>query len=433
MNPFWTVSLFWIAVVVCIAIALAFVLPPLLRTRTAQGKAARRDINIAVYRDQLKEMEADRANGLLSEAQFQSARLELEARLADDALGQDDTPAPGQVGSRRLGYGLAAVLPVAALGLYFSLGQPVSLISIAAPIAASQPGPAQSAMAGAPAEHDFMKLVQRVEAKTQANPDDGEAWAMLAKTYAALERWPEAMQAYGKATRLLPQDASVLSGFAEALAISNNRVLTGKPMELVRQALAIDPDDLKGLELAGIYAYQAGNYAQASAHFKRLHSLLPPESAYAQEILAAQQEAGHLAEPGVPQQASPASSPLTDNQAPTIAPGATIRGSIDIAPALKSRLVKTDVLFLFARSGPGGPPIAAMRASAGQLPLEYELDDSMAMVPGNALSQHKHVSLVARLSRSGNPMAQPGDFEGQIVDVAVGAKGVKLVIDRVLP
>jgi cytochrome c-type biogenesis protein CcmH len=74
-----------------------------------------------------------------------------------------------------------------------------------------------------------------------------------------------------------------------------------------------------------------------------------------------------------------------------------------------------------------------MRASAGQLPLEFELDDSMAMVPGNALSQHKHVSLVARLSRSGNPMAQPGDFEGQIVDVAVGAKGVKLVIDRVLP
>ena len=429
MNPFWTVSLFWIAVVVCIALALAFVLPPLLRTRTEQGKAERRDINIAVYRDQLKEMEADRVNGLLSEAQFQSARLELEARLVDDALSQDDPPEPGLVGSRKLGYSLAAVLPVAALGLYFWLGQPASLTAIAE----SQSGPAQPAMAGTQTQHDFMKLIQRVEEKTQANPDDGEAWAMLAKTYAAMERWPEALQAFEKAIKLLPQDASVLSGYAEALAITNKGVLTGKPMELVQQALEIDSDDMKGLELAGIQAYQEGNFAQAGTYFKHMYSMLPPESAYAQEILAAQQEAERLARPGVPGLANQGSTPHAGSKTSSSAPGATIQGSVDIAPALKSGLVKTDVLFLFARSGPGGPPVAAIRASGGQLPLEFELDDSMAMAPGNALSQHTHVMLVARLSKSGNPMAQPGDFEGRVADVAVGTRGVKLVIDQVLP
>jgi cytochrome c-type biogenesis protein CcmH len=430
MNPFWTVSLFWIAVVVCIGIALAFVLPPLLRTRTAAGKAARRDVNIAVYRDQMKEIEADRSNGMLTDAQFQVARQELEARLADDALSLDDTPEPGQVGSRKLGYGLAAVLPVAALGLYFWMGQPASLIEIAN----AQSGPAMAAVPGAaPGEHDFMKLIRKVEEKTQSNPDDGEAWAMLAKSYAATERWPEALQAFEKAIKLLPQDASVLSGYAEALAITNNRVLTGRSMALVQQALEIDPEDIKGLELAGIHAYQEQNFVQASNYFKRLHQLLPPESPYAQDILAAQNETERLAQIGMTGLDNLAAPAPAEVKAASVAQGAAIKGSIDIAPALKSRLADTDVLFLFARPGQSGPPVAAIRASAGQLPLEFELDDSTAMTAGNTLSQHKQVMLVARVSKSGNPMAQPGDLEGTVANVKVGATGVKILIDQARP
>ena len=428
MNPFWTVSLFWIATVVCIALALAFVLPTLLRARNPAGKAARRDVNIAVYRDQMKEIEADRTNGLISEAQFQTAKLELEARLADDALTLDEPPEPSRVSGRKLGYALGAVLPAAAFGLYFWLGSPTSLIAIAD----AQSGPAQSATAAAPGEHDFMQMIQKVEEKTRANPDDGEAWAMLAKTNAAIERWPEALQAYEKATRLLPQDASVLSGYAEALAITNNRVLAGRPMELVQKALAIDPADRKGLELAGIHAYQEKNFAQASSYFKRLHQLLPPEAPYAQDILAAQQEAERLAQTGMAD-GIPTSPPPAAAKTASVAPGAVIKGRIDIAPALKSRLADTDVLFLFARPGPSGPPVAAIRASASQLPLEFELDDSKAMNPGNTLSQHEEVMLVARVSKSGNPMAQPGDLEGTVAAVKVGATGVKIMIDQARP
>jgi len=429
MNPFWTVSLFWIAAVVCVAIALAFVLPALLRSKAAAGKANRREVNIAVYRDQMKELEADRTNGLVSEEQFQIAKMELEARLADDALALDTTPPePGRVGSRKLGYTLAAVIPVAAFGLYFVLGSPESLIA-----ADVQSGSAHPAMAAAPGEHDFMELVRKVEEKTRANPDDGEAWAMLAKTYGAMERWPEALPAFEKATRLLPQDASVLSGYAEALAITSGRVLTGRSMDLVRKALEIDPDDMKGLELAGIHAYQEQDFARAAIHFKRLHQLLPPESPYAQEILAAQKETEHLAQTGVAGLDTLANPPPTADQAAPVATGAFIKGRIDIAPALKSRLAATDVLFLFARPGQSGPPVAAVRASASQLPFEFELDDSAAMNPGNTLSQYKQVTLVARVSRSGNPMAQPGDLEGTVADVKVGASGVRIVIDQARP
>jgi cytochrome c-type biogenesis protein CcmH len=430
MNPFWTVSLFWIAAIVCVVIALAFVLPALMLARTATGKAARRDVNIAVYRDQMKEMEADRTNGLISEEQFHAAKLELEARLADDALTPDDAPEPGLVSSRKLGYTLGAVLPVAAFGLYFWLGNPASLIAIAD----AQSSPAHPAMAAAPGEHDLMKMIQKVEEKTQANPDDGEAWAMLAKTYSATEQWQKALPAYEKAIKLLPQDASVLSGYAEALAINNNRVLTGKHMELVQKALEIDQNDIKGLELAGVYAFQEKNFAQASLYFKRLYGLLPPESPYAQDILAAQKQADKvLAQSGGPVMGLPADAPAADGKTPSIAAGATIKGRIDIAPALKSSLSATDVLFVFARTGLNGPPVAAMRASASQLPLEFELNDSMAMNPANSLSQQKQVLLVARVSKSGSPMAQSGDFEGALANVKVGASGVKILIDQTRP
>jgi len=418
MNLFWTVSLFWIFAVVCVVIALAFVLPALLRTRAGPDKAGRRDVNIAVYRDQMKELEADRANGMLSDAQYQSSKRELEARLADDALSQDEAPEPVRVSSRRLAYALGAVLPTAAFALYFWLGNPAALMALAD----GQSGPTQASLAAAPSEDVFIKLIQLAEAKTQANPDDGKAWAMLAKTHAVIEQWPNALRAFEQAIKLLPTGASVLSGYAEALAITNNLTLTGKPMALVRKALEIDPKDMKALQLAAFNANQEGNFAQASAYFKRMHSLLPPESPQAQDILAAQQEAERLANP-----------PPADNKTASMAPGATIRGSVDIAPALKSKLKETDVLFLFARPGQSGPPVAAIRGRVGQFPLEFELNDSTAMSPGNTLSQHKQVMLVARVSKSGNPLAQPGDLEGRILDVKVGAMGVKLVIDQVLP
>ena len=241
MNPFWTVSLFWIATVVCIVVALAFVLPALLRTRVAAGKAARRDVNIAVYRDQLKELEGDRANGLIPEDQFQTTKLELEARLADDALGVDAAPEPARESNRRLGYALAGILPVAAFGLYFWLGNPTSLIEIAAAPTRSEPKLNPNVPMR---EHDIQKMVQQAEAKVKDNPKDGDAWAILAKTYAAMGRWPEAWKSYQFAIDLLPENAALLSGQAEALAVLNGRMLQGRPMELVNRALQLDPNDL---------------------------------------------------------------------------------------------------------------------------------------------------------------------------------------------
>jgi cytochrome c-type biogenesis protein CcmH len=429
LNPFWTVSLFWVATVVCIAIALAFVLPPLLRKKAVAAKAARRDINIAVYRDQMKDIESDRAGGLLSDEQFQLAKIELESRLAEDALAQNDaTMAP--VASRRLGFTLAGALPVAAFGLYFLLGNPMSLIAIAE---AQEKGPEAAAMAaGAGGKHDIMKMIQQVEEKAKADPNDGEAWSMLAKTYAVVGHWPEALAAYEKAIKLKPDTPAVMTGYAEALAITNNRILKGKPIELVLQALEKDPDDIKGLELAGIAAFQDKGFAKAAYYFKRLHKLLPPESPYAQDILEAQKEAArlsHTALTGMDNLADQSAG--KDKAAPPH--GATILGKVDLSPALKGKIGANDVVFLFARAAGGGAPVAAIRSTATKFPLEFELSDAMAMNPDNKLSNFKEVTLTVRVSKSGDPKGGPGDLEGSLANVKVGAKDVKLTIDKVKP
>jgi cytochrome c-type biogenesis protein CcmH len=421
MNPFWTVSLFWIAAVACVAVALAFILPPLLRKKPIEAKAARRDINIAVYRDQMNEMETDLADGRLSEDQFQAGKLELEARLAEDALAKADS-AMAPVSSRRLGFTLAGVLPIAAFGMYFWLGNPMSLIAIAE----AQANPAVANVQGG---HDLAKMLQKVEEKTQSDPNNVEAWSMLAKTYAAMERWPDALRAYEKAINLKPDEPAIMTGYAEALAINNGRDLKGKPIELVLQALEKNPNDAKGLELAGISNFQDKNYAQAAYYFKHLLKQLPPDSPYAQDIQEAMKEATRLS-----RGAGTGLDNLSD-QAPAkaAAPGATLHGRVDIAAALKAKVSDKDVVFLFARSAQGGAPVAAIRSTAGKFPLEFELSDAMAMNPDNKLSNFKEVTLTARVSKSGQPMGGPGDLEGTLANVKVGAKDIKLTIDKVRP
>jgi len=414
MTPLWTVSLFWAAAVACVAMALAFVLPPLLRKREAVSQVARRDINIAVYRDQLHELTADRDNGLLAEDQFLTARKELEARLAEDALTPNGDQAASPQGARTWGFSLAAVIPASVFGLYVLLGTPMALTA------------SSEAQAMPKGEHDIMQLIQKVEEKARANPNDAQAWTILAKTYAAVGHWPEALQTYEKAIKLRPDDAAVMSGYAEALAISSNRVLKGKPMEMVLKALEKNSDDLKALELAGIGNFQERNYAQAAYYFKRLHKQLPADSPYAQDILEAQKEANRLAR-GV----MTGMDNLADQGAP--AAGATISGKLDITPTLKAKLGANDVVFLFARAGDVGPPVAAIRASAGQFPLAFELNDSMAMNPDNRLSNFKTVNLTARVAKSGDLKGAAGDLEGSLKAVKVGAKDVKLMIDSVHP
>ena len=427
MNLFWSITLFWGAAAVAVALALAFVLPFLMRSRRDERQqAARRDINLAVYRDQMKDLNNERASGQLSEEQFLASKLELETRAAEDALAQEDGVSVPKA-SRRLGFTLAAVLPMAAIGLYAMLGNPGALTAAAS-------GQNGGGLAAAPSAQDVMRMIQQLEERTQSNPTEGEAWEALATANGLLARWPEALAAYQQAYQLMPTKPAVMSGYAEALAMTSNLVLAGRPIELVRMALQAEPDNRKGLELAGIHAYQNQEFAQAAQFLDRLYQLLTPETPYAQDILAMRNEAQALAKPGSGAQAAVAQATAApDGQGAAAGPQASVGGSVEIADALRAKIGAQDTIYLIARAGESGPPLAAARLAVGAFPLPFSLNDSMAMNPANLLSNHPEVVLLARVSRSGNPIAQPGDLEGRVAGVKVGSANVKLVIDRVLP
>jgi cytochrome c-type biogenesis protein CcmH len=385
-----------------VIVALAFVVLPLWRGGSAQREAvARREINIAIYRDQLQELMQEHTQGLIADAQYAAARAEIEARLAEDALQVAAEPRAARQGSRRLALAIAVVFPLAAGGLYALFGNPQAI----------QPPSVEAMRAAKTAE-----MMTQLEQKVRADTNNPQGWLMLGSAYSMFERWSEAAEAYGHATRLAPDSATAWAHLAEVKAILQDRKLDGEPRALLDKALKLDPKEQKALELAGIDAYQSGRFAEAARHWQALLAQLPPDSAYARDIAGAVDDARQKA--GQP----PLAKPKSANGA-----GAAIDGSIEIAPALAAKVSEGAALFVFARGGEG-PPLAASRLSA-KFPQDFHLDDTQAMTPERNLSSRKTVDLVVRLSRSGQPKPMPGDLEGHLSGVAVGAKGVKLVID----
>lgn len=414
MNAFWSITLFWAAAMTAVGLALAFVLPFLIRNSSAaHSKAARRDINLAVYRDQMKDLNTELSNTQLSQEQFLASKLELETRAAEDALAHEDRAAT-PVASRRLAYVLALILPAATIGFYMWLGNPNVLVL------ASGGQPQSSALSAQPTEADILEIIARIDARAQANPTDVETWEALANANAMMARWPEALQSFERALELSPNRAAVLSGYAEALAMMSDMLLAGAPMEKVNRALQLDPNDRKGLELSGIHAFQNQQFAETVVLLDRLLRLMSPETPYAQDISRMRNEAQRLA--------------ALSNSAPTgsgIQPS-VVAGRLDVVPELVSRVGAQSTIYLIARDGESGPPLAAARVAMGSFPIAFRLDDTMVMNPANTLANHSEVVLLARISASGNPIAQPGDLEGRLVGVGVGSMDVQLVIDRVV-
>lgn len=423
MNEFWSVTLFWAFVIVAVVLALAFVLPWLMRLGNAeQTKAARRDINLAIYRDQMNELNTEFSQGRISEEQFLASKLEIETRAAEDALSQEDASAVPQ-SSRRLGYGLAALIPVATVAMYMWLGEPNALMVSA--------NSHQTLFDAQPTEAEMLEAIGRMQERAKANPNDAELWETLANAYAMMSRWPEALEAFQKTLELSPNQASVLSGYAEALAMTGDMVLAGEPMEYVILALKADPNDRKGLELAAIHAFQNQAFAETVLFLDRLLLQVSPQMPYAQDIRTMRQEAQRLADGGQPQALAPQSGTSTERSA--TASQVSISGVVDVAPEIRAQIRPDSTLFLIARDGPSGPPLAAARVTMGDFPLPFRLDDRMVMNPGNTLSDHSEVVLLARITASGNPLAQTGDLEGRLLNVAVGDDNVRIVIDQVVP
>jgi len=271
---------FWIIAALFILLALWFVLPPLLQKTDNNQADDLRAANVLIYRDQFQEMEADLKNGLINEEQYQQDKEELERRLLEDVkvTQSGSSPLPA---TRKFAYGVAAAIPIGVIAFYLTVGNPKAL----SPSLPTAEGPARaSQQGGSMSDQQIAANVEKLAKRLEQNPNDAAGWLMLARSYSSMERFSDAASAYARAIALNDGDATVWVDYAQALALSNGRLLAGKPTEAVNRALQLDPKNQKALALAGSAAFEVGEYQKAVDYWQKLLPLLPPGSEIAQAV-----------------------------------------------------------------------------------------------------------------------------------------------------
>jgi cytochrome c-type biogenesis protein CcmH len=284
-------------------------------------------------------------------------------------------------------------------------------------------------------------MIETLAEKMKANPDDPNGWVLLGRSYLKLGRYDDSAAAFAEAAKRMPEVAALLADQAEAIAMAQGKSLAGRPSELLKRALALDPNDPKTVAMSGAAAAERKDFDGAIKLYTHLKSLVQPGSEDAQQIDQAIAELGAMkngkAAPSVAaaSAATPVpAAPAAAAAAPSGAAGGNVSGRVEIDPKLGAKMAPGDKLFIYARNAEGSRmPLAILQASAGDLPKTFTLTDAMAMTPAQTISMAKSVVVEARVSKSGNAMAQSGDLRGSSAPLSPGATNVRIVIDQVVP
>jgi len=414
---------FWIIAIVLLLVVLALILPVLVRANVAANTDANAEKR-AIFRQQFTELEQDKINGVLDAAQYGMAKSELERRFLEEVGDAEKNIVAVSSPDKRLAAVLLLALPLAAALLYYKLGSPVS---ISIPAVSPDTITSQSS-----AEHSTMveglePLLESLKKKLEKDPGNGEGWALLARSYVELRQHANSIPAYENAVKAIPDDPQLLADYADALAVVNGHQLTGKPEELVNQALKFDPHHVKALMLAATAAFNRKDYKHAINYWERLQQDLPTDSEMLPEVKASLTEARALSGEKVSAQQSVGN----DQQAPIVA---GISGTVRISPKLAGKVDPSSTVFIFARATQGQPmPLAIVRTTVNSLPYVYHLDDSTALIPTHKLSQADKVVLVARISKTGDAKQQAGDLQGMTAAIKPNGKSIDIEINQVLP
>jgi cytochrome c-type biogenesis protein CcmH len=412
---------FVVIAAVMAVVAIAWVLPVLLRRRDTAVAVQQRASTLAVLKDQLAELDQDLAAGTLPRQQYQQAREDLERRAIEETR---DIGAPAAIATapaRGTAIVLAIVIPLCAAGLYWQFGTPDSLTSAAAAHGSGKVTP-----------QEVEAMVAKLAARLEQTPDDANGWAMLGRSYLVMQRPADAVTAYERALAIQKDDADLLADYADALAMAQGRSIEGKPLEIIERALKIDPLQWKALAMAGSAAFNRKDYKTAVAYWEKLQSRTEPGSEFASQVASNLDEARQLGGIAAPTSTAPAAKAEAPSQARSA--GASVDGSVTLSRALAGKAAPTDTVFVFARAAEGPRmPLAILRFQVKDLPVKFHLDDSLAMSPMAKLSNYPDVVVGARVSKSANAAPQPGDLQGTTKPIKVGSAGIVVTIDQVVP
>jgi cytochrome c-type biogenesis protein CcmH len=425
---------FWLLAAGMLLLALVFVLPPLLG-RGPRAGVSQRELNLAVYRARLAELEGERDSGRIDETQFAQARDELMQDMLEDVDPEDEAQAAAPRAGRLAAVVTAIVLPLAVLGIYNTTGSWRLIDAPELQAAAGTARPAQEQPAQGEQTPSIEEMVERLAERLQQEPDNLEGWVMLGRSYFILKRYSEAAQAYANVMALAEEETpDLLADYAEALALAHGNTMAGAPAKLLERALAIDPEHPKSLWYGGLAAYEVKDYPLAVERWEKLMAQLPADSDNARQLQQYLAKArANLGGEAVAAEAAAAGQAEASSSAAAPAAAAAIEVEVSLDAALADKVAPGDTLFVFARAA-NGPrmPLAIVRKTAADLPLTVRLDDSMAMTPTMKLSAFPQVVVGARISKAGTAMPQAGDVQGFSAPVTPGEAGtVQVLINEI--
>ena len=391
---------------------------------------AHEQANAQVYRDQSADLAREHALGHLNDAEYAQAQEELKLRLRDDWV-SGPVQAHGGVTHRprKTVLALCLMLPVCAVLLYGAWGSPMGLDPAALARSAPDEGPNATVT-----PEKIAQMVGQLERRLQDEPNNVDAWVMLARLQRSQEKFAASDKSFAKALSLTPDDDLAIER-AEVLAQIQGGDFSGEPWAVINRILKANPNQNNALLLAGSASFAEGRFAQAIQYWERVRASLPPQSedlnaldsalAQARERLAPGRASAQLPDLG----RTSAQPPSSASAAP-----ARISGRVSLAPELAAQTSPGDTVFIYATPAQGGRmPLAIVRTTVAALPFDFVLDDSQAMGPQTKLSSAGEVVLKARISKTGQAMPQPGEFGVSIGPIKNQTSQVSLVIRGPMP
>mgnify|MGYP001812294715 FL=1 len=421
---------FWIITILMVVAGLALLLPAL-RGKKSSEPDGNREQNISIAKERMSELKNELEAGTLSKEIYEETLEELEKGLLIDVADVDGTSASisAAPAGKMIMIALVVLVPLLSFGLYDLLGSP-QYLDVAGPGNHSSMSSNTSVPSTAKELPSMEEMIVGLKKKTAENPDDPNAWYLLGRLYAATEQFPLSVEAYEKLVVVSDRQATALVVLADSLAMTQGGKLAGRPISLVKEALEKEPAHTTALWMAGQAAADDKQYLEAIDYWQRAAQGLQDDKEMLAELRTMIDEAVVLAK-GAGMEVADVSLPSL----PEALPGNSISIEVTIDPSLLQQIGENDVLFIFARAVSGPPmPLAAIKRQARELPVSIVLDDSSLLRPGTSLSQFEQLKLGARVSRSGQPVAQSGDLQSTVQVVDLGSKeAVLLHIDQRVP
>ncbi len=422
---------FWLIAGIMLLLALLFLARGLL-SRKQSIEIDRNEQNLLIAEERLQVAEAELADRTISESDYLQIKAEIEKTLADE-LGQETGTLSGGTNSGAIGTAvIGLLLPLFGLAMYGLLGNPDFIDAGSSQNAVITQ---QHTRAAGEEPQSFESLVESLAQKLEQDPDNLEGWFLLGRSLMSLGRYSEAVQAYEVVNSKLPEpQAGVLLALANAVAMSQEGRLEGRPAELVQQALALDPQNTTALWLAGMAAEEDGELESALRYWEQAEPLLADDPENQAELRGMIRTVAEKLGRSPGPDASAAMQPDTfEVPKASPAPGDTkeVQVRVSLSPEARAAVSPDATVFIFARAVEGPPmPLAASRHRVSELPLELTLDDSMAMMPQMRISAFDEVNVTAKISMSGTADASPDDRSSEQIRVALPTSGVVDLVIR---